>query len=489
MPPVAQQGSRAGLISALVIFVILFVTTTILFIYQTAETRKRDDLIAANTTRYGKAVSETTLSSPEYSELTALAGEGSGPYANMTAIEVAMAQRDALARSIVGAPANTKDALGQYQAALNRATRPDVTAAGVSLPKTAGLAPAVARLTERVIAQAGEAGGLNERLAAAQKETQGTLEAQKALLAERDAAIKEISEKYNALEQEVTAYRTGSEKNVVGIQTSATRAMKAAQNQAAKLVQQVTQLQSSVAGKDQEIRTLQTKLADKRTNVKEPIVQAADGKIVRLPGNGMAYINLGSGDQISPGMTFEVYDQYTKVPALGDTQEALSDETKLPVGKASVEVVRVSAGSSECRVIRKTGGQEIVEGDLISNVVYDAKTKYNFVVYGNFDLDQNGTASSADAEIVKRLITQWGGNVQAKVTANVDFVVMGKEPEVPELTEEERQDPVRQKELEEATAASEAYANIVSRATELHIPIMNQNRFLYFSGYYAQAGR
>ena len=33
MPPISPQGSRTGLITALVIFVILFVTSTILFIY------------------------------------------------------------------------------------------------------------------------------------------------------------------------------------------------------------------------------------------------------------------------------------------------------------------------------------------------------------------------------------------------------------------------------------------------------------------------
>jgi len=46
MPPISPQGSRTGLVTALVIFVILFVTTTILWIYEGAERRNRDDRIA-----------------------------------------------------------------------------------------------------------------------------------------------------------------------------------------------------------------------------------------------------------------------------------------------------------------------------------------------------------------------------------------------------------------------------------------------------------
>jgi len=32
-----------------------------------------------------------------------------------------------------------------------------------------------------------------------------------------------------------------------------------------------------------------------------------------------------------------------------------------------------------------------------------------------------------------------------------------------------------------------AYDDVLNQAKELHIPIMNQNRFLYFCGYYENA--
>ena len=75
------------------------------------------------------------------------------------------------------------------------------------------------------------------------------------------------------------------------------------------------------------------------------------------------------------------------------------------------------------------------------------------------------------------------------MTVDTDFVVMGKEPVVPILTKEDEGDPPkveihdkRQKELDE-------YLDIRSKAISLGVPILNQNRFLYFIGYYDMAKR
>src|ERR671916_748287 len=57
MPAISPQGSRTGLVTALVIFVILFVTTTILYIYENAERRNRDQTLTDLTARYNAVVS------------------------------------------------------------------------------------------------------------------------------------------------------------------------------------------------------------------------------------------------------------------------------------------------------------------------------------------------------------------------------------------------------------------------------------------------
>ena len=138
---------------------------------------------------------------------------------------------------------------------------------------------------------------------------------------------------------------------------------------------------------------------------------------------------------------------------------------------------------------RTTPGTQISEGDLVANLVYDPNVKYNFVVYGQFDLDRNNVATDQDAEVVKRLITQWGGNLMDKVNVDTDFVVPAKEPVLPVLTPEERQDPFEAQKLANAQAALEAYEAVRNTARDLHIPILNQNRFLYLIGYFDQARR
>ena len=195
------------------------------------------------------------------------------------------------------------------------------------------------------------------------------------------------------------------------------------------------------------------------------------------------YIDLGQGDQVIPGMTFEVYDRFTRIPQLpaGDEKDA-----KLQ-GKASIEVVKVGAASSEAIITRQTRGETLREGDLISNLIYDRNTKFNFVVHGNFDLDGDKVASASDAEIIKRLITQWGGRVVDQVNADTDFVVIGKEPEVKTLSENPT--PVEIAENQRQQAERKAYDELLTKAGELNIPILNQNRFLYLIGYFNQAGR
>jgi len=218
----------------------------------------------------------------------------------------------------------------------------------------------------------------------------------------------------------------------------------------------------------------------KRISTNEPILRHADGTILRVPGNNIVYISRGAQDQIVPGMTFEVYDKNTGIPRAGD-----NDQDALPEGKASIEVIRVNPTSSEARITHiKPGGISLQEGDLITNLVYDPNVKYAFFVYGKFDLDQNGVPTAKDGEVIQRLITQWGGRLQQKINVDTDFVILGKEPTVPNLSPDEEKDPLRLQERSKAESDLAAYQDVLAKAHELHIPVLNQNRFLYLIGYY-----
>jgi hypothetical protein len=218
----------------------------------------------------------------------------------------------------------------------------------------------------------------------------------------------------------------------------------------------------------------------------EPSIRRADGAISSITGsNGrqVVYIDKGLGRQISPGMTFEVYDKNEGVPRLQN-----ENEEQLPVGKASIEIVRVSPQSSEAKVIRQAPGTQLFVGDIIANLIYDPNVKWRFKVYGNFDIDQNGVPTPQETEVVKRLIVQWGGIVTEDLNVDTDFVVMGKEPIVPTVTKEQLEgDPIREFEHKKAEEARVAYEEVKNKALELHVPVLNQNRFLYFIGFFDQA--
>src|SRR5687767_16017932 len=101
MPPISPQGSRTGLVTALVIFVILFVTTTILWIYESAERRNRDERIAQYDARMRDIVDEATIASADVVAL-GTAAKDNPAYSGMSAMQVALAQRSDLGKKIAG---------------------------------------------------------------------------------------------------------------------------------------------------------------------------------------------------------------------------------------------------------------------------------------------------------------------------------------------------------------------------------------------------
>jgi hypothetical protein len=66
---------------------------------------------------------------------------------------------------------------------------------------------------------------------------------------------------------------------------------------------------------------------------------------------------------------------------------------------------------------------------------------------------------------------------------------MGKEPTIESFSPEELADPLNKQTQDDEKAAYDAYESVLNKAVSLGIPIMNQNRFLYFCGYYDNAQR
>jgi hypothetical protein len=109
-------------------------------------------------------------------------------------------------------------------------------------------------------------------------------------------------------------------------------------------------------------------------------------------------------------------------------------------------------------------------------------------VFGNFDLAGNGRPNPNDTNFIKQLVTQWGGKLIDQVNVDTDFVVLGAEPVLPTFSKDDLT-PENQDKLQKAQDALDKYQAVVQAAKDLHIPILNQNRFLYYVGYYDQAKR
>jgi hypothetical protein len=493
MPPINQQGSRAGLITALVVFVILFVVSAVFAFQFYGKYKDKDKEVTDLTKNYQEYV---RLPSPGASQTGGLADLMTakntmagkfGITSNDTAMDVAIVEIKNLQTTIAGSAAVTPDLTADHAAALLKDTQSVLSkngVTGVTMPPVS-LEGAITALSNALVERQKTIGTLSSDLKTAQ--------------AERDAAKTDITTAAAASDAKLKDTQAADATSLAAAQQAATKndaAMKTMQDDAAAAGAKVaadkaasdaelTAVTQKLTKANGDIEVLHGKLAARRVDVANNIVRQADAKIVRVPNNDVCYINLGFGDQVTAGLTFEVYDKAEGVPPIPDN--ATSDE-HLPVGKASIEITHVGTTSSECRIVHLTPGAILQEGDVIANLVYDPHTKYNFFVYGKFDLANNGRPNDPDADVIKRLVTQWGGKLTDQVNVDTDFVVLGAEPVLPSFSKDEVT-AENQKKLDDAQAALNKYQELANQAKELHIPILNQNRFLYYVGFYDQAKR
>jgi predicted nucleic acid-binding Zn-ribbon protein len=488
MPPVSSPGSRTALVTWSVVFAILFVVSAIFAIYFYADGNKAVQRAEQLQRQYAELASQADLQSDLATQLREVKQnppEGSNINPQMTLLQIAAAQRDDLAHMIAGPAVKSPGAAEDRAKAALAAASNAGKAAKVTVPATDNLANALSTMASTVTARTKQIDDLQKQLEQAKQANAAQAQQFEQQRQELDKQVAAIRQEQANAQTALSQYQTSKNQDVEQIQAGHAAQLKQMQDAQNQLTVQTQELQRQLKDANTQISTLQTKLGENRINTQDPITRHADGRIIRMPARDVVYINLGQAESVTPGLTFEVYDKIEGIPPVGDP----TTEDKLPRGKASIEVVRVGNGSSECRVVRQTPGTQMSEGDLIANLVYDPNVKYNFVVYGDFDVDRNNVATPQEADVIKRLITQWGGKIRDQVNVDTDFVVLGKEPVLPTFTKEELQDPFNAKKLDDAQRALDAYTKVRDTARDLHIPILNQNRFLYLIGYYDQSRR
>lgn len=479
MPPIQQQQtSRAGLITALVVSIVFAVGFLIWAFMSNADVTKLTTENTTLKTKYGKVIGEGALGN-----LTDLQGQMSPDPEKPrtgTLLDAATEQRQALVKMISGdASGSEKKAVDDVNATM-AAVKGNPALKDASVPAEAGLTAVIKALADKA---KNDADAIAKAKADAMAANQSLLAAtanQQAEIAKRDAAVAEAQAAMNKAVADAKAAIDDKQKQVDDFSGKAAASDKALTDAQAQQQVELQTLQRNLAKAKQDYDALLNKFAQFRPNVKDSIIRNVDATITQVAPDSVCYINLGFGDHVSPGLTFEVYDKFDGIPKLGDGTSSLD----MPKGKASIEIISVGQNSSQCRVLGTKSGASVAQGDLCANLVYDKNIKPVFYVYGKFDMDQNGVATEAEAEVIKNLITRWGGKIADKVSIDVDFVVFGKEPSVPVYSAEELAQPLQKAKADEAKAALDAYNKIRDEAVSLHIPVMNQNRFLYYTGYF-----
>ncbi|MGN6725303.1 MAG: BRCT domain-containing protein [Tepidisphaeraceae bacterium] len=458
---------------------ILFVVATVLAIFATVDRNKMYSEMQTMQSRYDKVVSEADLNGDVVNALAAQKQANPTAYpGDPKLLNVALMQRDALAKKIANA-SNEADAMRAADTVLKQIQ----SDASLKAP-TDSLVSAMNGLLNIAQSRENEIKQLTDARDDMSKKLAGVNAAFTAQLGAKQQDVTTAQANAQKALDDVEASRTDKDKQIADMQSKMDEQAKLAQDTVNQLTAQRQEALNRAKKSEDQIKALQSKLRDIRQPV-DQILRQADAHIMRSAGDNLVYIDLGTGDQVVPGMTFEVYDRIQGIPKPGDP----TNDENLPKGKASIEVIKVSPGNSECRIVRQTPGENVVEGDPCVNLVYDRNVKYNVMVYGNFDLDRNGQATPQDADVIKRLVTRWGGKVVNTLTPDTDFLVIGKVPEIPNYTQEELDRPEIQFEVERRKKELADYDDTLAKAIELNIPVLNQNRFLYFTGYYEQSAR
>lgn len=317
---------------------------------------------------------------------------------------------------------------------------------------------------------------LEGQLATAQTEYKRAQQAYNTTLASYKRVADEQKTQIDRVSGDLTKTRTQIETTIKKYEGDKGTAQRSHEQELRNLLTKVRQAEDGLKQAGERVKTLEDQVAGMRPTNKTSVGSEGDAKIIR---NGISqdevYVNLGRKDRVTVGLTFAVYD-----PRLGVGSGVEGR------GKGAIEIMDVGENESLARIIRFERGNSILSGDTIANPVFsrDRNRKYRFMVFGDFDLDGDGVATSAERDRVVRMIESWGGQIDAKLDTQTDFVVLGAEPSAQaarfSALSEQTADLVAQRK-----AQQEQYQQLAKDARAYSIPVLNANRFLAMIGYEA----
>lgn len=267
------------------------------------------------------------------------------------------------------------------------------------------------------------------------------------------------------LAQRTTEFAQGlqaKDANAEVLQASVAKAQKDADDAKAEAEKSVQDMQKRVAELEALNRKLLAELENSRTN--QTVFRNAAAQITWVnQRSGSVWINVGSDDGLQRQTTFSVYDK--------DVSGIEGNKAK-----ATIEVTKVEPQRAEARITLDYVGAPIVPGDIIYSAAWRPGRKLAFAFAGILDVDGNAKADRGEAEVVRNLVTNNGGEVHAvaaddgtvtgQVRADTRYVVLGLEPS--------------------DTAQQAAYRTIREQGKQLGIQEITLDEFLSLTGYQGQ---
>jgi len=331
------------------------------------------------------------------------------------------------------------------------------------------------RLNSRIGQLEGEVNNLREQLASRNGDVDR-------LKADNDQQVQSVMDSIASYKAEAANYRDEISKTQDQYVRAIDSKDREHRNEVADLQTEIDDLRSDHTVATAHLNELRKMVDAIRIRPKNP-AELVDGRIIDVLGSsGQVFIDLGRNDRVKPGMTFQVYDDPGQIRI--DPRDGSMLPEYLP-GKASIQIIKVADKTATARVTRTSGSRPVVRDDVIANAVFNPEYRFKFLVYGKFDVDDNGSASESEADYIRSRIIEWGGEVVEgdQLTGDLDFVVLGEVPDyvstelIPANATDAQLEAIMQK-----RTAYDNYEEIFQQALNAQIPILNWNRFRILTG-------
>ena len=241
------------------------------------------------------------------------------------------------------------------------------------------------------------------------------------------------------------------------------------------LTDDVNVLRRENARLESTISDLRTKFDSGRMNTVDPAL-LVDGTVLEIGTGNEVFIDRGSDDRIILGMRFDIYDS--------SSQLRPDSEGNYPMGKASIEVIKVGKTTSTAKIIRSNSRQPIVRDNIIVNPIYDPNYNYSFLVHGNFDADGDGNPDASN-KFIADIINNWGGVIvedSGELPGDLDFLVLGIAPKKPIHRPGKNATIAMYDEYARQQKAYKDYKHLLEQAQTAKIPVLSPNRLFVLTG-------